>query len=186
MLRIISFAVALLAVTYLICGLSSIYLNTGFLATMAIATVFLGMAYIIIFLEKREKNKEKIGHKDDGNLSVYALSEAMQASDELDSEFHKLVSEILYCQAAETGKLLSLKEANGGNTPRKKLITSKDMDAAFVQAIKELNREEPKCASCDNPTTLLDKIVRLRKEYEKKYEEEKRKEHEIRKQTQTP
>ena len=136
------------------------------------------VGYLIInFLEKLGK-KKRAGNQND--LSVYFSSNAVAIENEY--HFSRLISEIACYRAAVAGKFLTPHEHHS----REKVISVKDMEDAFLLAIRELNGEISKCVSCDKSATLLDKICLLRKEYKKKYEEEKEKEYQKRKQVQTP
>ncbi|MBU6141810.1 hypothetical protein KGO95_01655 [Patescibacteria group bacterium] len=121
--------------------------------------------------KKKEFNDYKVG--------VYTHSEANGYV--LGQEFRGLVLAIAHYHAAIAGKLMTTKEADANHDNNEKLILTEDEEDAFRQALKELSCEGSRCVVCDKLPTLLEKVRRLRKEYERKYELEKQKEQERRK-----
>ena len=124
------------------------------------------MSWLWLTVRDLLKNKKAEGQEDDNYPTTLTSSEAMDRKIELDSEFDRLVTEISHYQARAAGKEVTFAEAKAG-VPDEKLISPKDIDAAFEQALKELQPTvEPQCQSCEAPATLLDKIRNLRKKYE--------------------
>lgn len=163
-----------IAAVFICSALSLAYWNPsasikGLLATLAIATAWLLVAnFIINSLQKNEKNT---GQEDD-TKDVYSSYEAVNAEDELTSEFNGLVSTVACRNARLAGKLLTHKEADDKNCPEEKLISPEDMEKAFWEAARLVSeRCDPVGCSCKtncDKQTLLQKIQRLRKEYEEK------------------
>ncbi len=144
-----------------------------------------GIVLIVLgpWLYKRHTDRQRgLRELDDTKLEVYISGDAVRS--QLVSEFSRLVSEISYYHAAVSGKLMTQKEQAANHYKKdanKKIILAEDEEVAFRQAIKELNCEGSRCTACDKPSTLLEKVRRLRKEYEKKYEFAKKQEQERRK-----
>ena len=117
--------------------------------------------------KQKEKNKKC---KEDKSLSVYYSSEALWEKDKVLHELEGLISDIAEHQAKKAGKLATLAEARRG-LPKEKLISSEDMDAAFLEAMKELNAEisiiNSCCVNACDKESLLQKIQKLCEKYEK-------------------
>ena len=132
--------------TVLCMGLLAAYLNTGFLATMAIAGAFIVMALLVtFFLEKREKklrnnNQQVLGY----------TGEAIGWKHKCSSDFERLVSVIAFYRLKESGRTIGVEE---------------DMKNAFLEAVKEVHS-----ANSDNSHSgagaVQDRIEQLIKKYE--------------------
>ena len=138
----------------------------GLLATLANASAFLLMCSLIID-DLYEPEEEK---KENNKKEVRASSEAVSAKDRLQLEFSRLVSEIVWHNARNDGKL-RLQMIKEGGTEEKILISPEDMEKAFLEAAKLVTE---KCAldrcpcktNCDKQT-ILQKIQNIRKNFEK-------------------
>lgn len=142
---------------------------TGLLVSLAIIIFWLVIASKMIDSLYRDdkKSEEKDSHKE-----AYASSEAVNAKDDLGAEFHSLVSVVARRNARAAGKMLTHEEADSEKCPADKLISPEDMEKAFWEAAKLVSaRCDPAGCSCKtncDKQTLLQRIQRLRKEYEEK------------------
>jgi len=116
---------------------------------------FLGVWYSI-----EEKKK-----KDRANLigpTVFLSGKAVRLSDELDSEFRKLVMAIAVHQAKLDGKEYTTDGKS--KIPEEKLISEQDMQKAFLRAVKEVGEWDYACGACQN--TPLQRMQRLIEKYQ--------------------
>lgn len=150
------------AFVFLLIGFIVSLFNIGFGVTLIIVDAFLLVAYLVInFLEKQEKGKED-------EAVLYASSESVSHKDKLCSEFEKLVTEIAYYHARSNVKLHLIKD---GELKERVLVSLKDVDNAFIYALKDLYEdlilEDSLSANgeCDKES-LLEKIKRFHKKYE--------------------
>ena len=101
--------------------------------------------------EKREKRKRAQCE----NEGEFIESSAMSHQDELESAFGSLVSEIMWD---------TLRDRRKSRGTKKEVGTKFGVEAAFLEAVKEINLAESRRACCDE-TTLLKRIQDLGKKY---------------------
>lgn len=146
------------------------FLTIAACALTALAAI---IGLVLLLNEKGPpRGNERVKDKEDDNYpTTLTSSGAIDRWIELSSEFDALVTEIAHSQARAAGKEVTFAEAKAG-VPKEKTISSEDMDVAFLEAVNELQIEtsivyRSSHSDCEVKKSLLEKIQKLRKKYEK-------------------